>query len=299
MNVLVTGGTGFIGRSVVEQLVDSGHHVRVLVRPNSAHGFSHLPGTAERADGDILDADLERHLDDVDAVIHLVGIIREIPSRGVTFRSLHVEATANLIRAMKAAAVERVVHMSALGSERGASAYFETKLEAEQAIESSDLTWTVIKPSVVYGPDDEFINMLASQVSRLPMVPVLGDGRYELQPVHVRDVATGFAKALSMAETEGAVYEVGGPQKLSYNRILDEIAAALAREKIAKIHLPLAAMRPAVAVLQKLPFFPITTDQLDMLLMGNTCDERPYMSTFAIDPSSFAEGISEYLQPRR
>ena len=249
--------------------------------------------------GDILDSDLDRHLEGQDAVIHLVGIIRESPWRGVTFRTLHTRATSNLIRAMAAAAVERIVHMSALGSERGGSGYFESKLEAEKAVRNSNLTWTIIKPSVVYGPDDEFVNMLASQVRKLPVVPVIGDGTYELQPVHVHDVATGFVEALSKAETEGSIYEVGGPQKLSYNQILDEIALAVGKDKAAKIHIPLRVMRPSVALMQKLPFSPITMDQLRMLLMNNTCDQEPYMSTFEIDPLTFGEAISEYLRPRR
>jgi NADH dehydrogenase len=299
MNVFVTGGTGFIGRSVVEELVNAGHRARVLVRHDSAHGSSHLPKAVARVTGDILDSDLSRHLEGADAVIHLVGIIRELPARGVTFRALHVEATANLIQAMAATGVDRLVHMSALGSERGDSDYFSSKHEAEQAVRSSNLTWTIIKPSVVYGPDDEFINMLASQVRRLPVVPVIGDGTYELQPVHVRDVATGFVKALSIAETKARTYEVGGPQRLSYDQILDQVALAVGKNRAAKLHLPLCVMRPSIAVMQRLPFFPITLDQLKMLLMNNTCDERPYMSTFGIDPARFGEAISEYLQPRR
>jgi NADH dehydrogenase len=299
MNVMVTGGTGFIGRRIVEQLIHAGHRARVLVRPNSAHGSAHLPQAAERVNGDILDSDLEKHLEGVDAVLHLVGIIREFPSKGITFHALHTRATANLVRAMVAAGVERLVHMSALGSERGDSGYFESKLEAEEAVRNSDLAWTIMKPSVVYGPGDEFINMLAAQVRRLPVVPVIGDGSYELQPVHVRDVATGFVKALSLPETRGRTYEVGGPQKLSYDRILDEIAAAMGKGQATKIHLPLSVMRPSIEVMQNLPFFPITMDQLTMLLMNNTCDEKSYLSTFAIDPLIFGEAISKYLRPPR
>lgn len=297
MIVFVTGGTGFLGCEIVQALIEAGHDTRVLVRTNSTHGSSHLPKAAERVNGDILGPDLDKLILGADAVIHLVGIIREFPSRGITFQTLHIDATSNVIRAMETADVKRLIHMSALGSDRGDSSYFSSKLAAEKAVRDSSLIWTIIRPSVVYGPSDEFVNMLVSQVKTLPVVPVIGDGSYELQPVHVRDVAAGFVKALSMPETEGQTYEVGGPQKLSYNRILDELALAMGKDKAKKMHLPLAVMRPSIAVMEKFPFFPITQDQLKMLLMNNTCDEKPYMATFGIKPVAFFDGITDNIKP--
>ncbi|MBN1654849.1 MAG: complex I NDUFA9 subunit family protein [Deltaproteobacteria bacterium] len=296
MKVFVTGGTGFIGTEVVKSLVSAGHEVRVLVRRNGAHGSSHLPDAAIRVDGDIFDTDIDKHLEGVDAVVNLVGIIREIKDWGITFQKLHVDSTKNIIRAMTSTGVKRLIQLSALGSERGESDYFRTKLEAEKAVKNSSLVWTIIKPSVVYGLGDGFVNMLASQVRTLPVVPVIGDGNYELQPVHVKDVATGVVKALSMVETETKSYEVGGLQTFSYNRILDEIARALGKIKALKVHFPLVIMRPSIAMLERYSFFPITTDQLKMLLMSNTCDEKPYMTAFGIDPVKFRDGISEYVK---
>lgn len=292
MNVFVTGGTGFIGRWIIKELIQTDHRVRVLVRPNSAHGTSHLPDAIEQVNGDILDSNLDKHLKGTDAIIHLVGIIREFPANGITFQKLHVEATENVIRAMQKAGMKRLVHMSALGTDRGDSEYFRSKLTAEKTVQSSSLDWTIIRPSAVYGPGDEFIKMLSTQIKLLPMLPVIGDGKYRLQPVHVNDVAKGFVKSLSMPETVGKVYEVGGPQELSYDELLDEIGLSQGKNKIRKIHLPLTVMQPSISVLQNFSFFPITTDQLKMLLMSNTCDQKPYMTAFGIEPTNFAQGIS-------
>ena len=298
MKVFITGGTGFIGGEIISQLLAAGHEVRALVRVNMEKGIGRLPAEIEVARGDALDADLARHLVGVDAVIHLVGIIREFPGRGLTFTKLHLEATRNVIAAMQLAGVKRLVHMSALGAgPESRGGYFQSKWTAESAVKESGLAWTVIKPSVVFGPADEFVNMLATQVRRLPAVPVIGDGESLLQPISVHNVAAGFVKALTADAAIGQVYEAGGPERLSYNVLLDAIARALGKPSTRKVHLPLGLMRPMIATLQSLPFFPITIDQLDMLLMNNVCDPGPFFKAFAIEPIAFGEGIKEYVKP--
>jgi len=296
MRVFLTGGTGFVGSEILRQLLTAGHSVRVLVRPNSPAGSSSLPREAEPAPGNVLDSDLSKHLEGVDCVVHLVGIIRDNPKKGVTFQKLHVDATKNIIQAMQSAGLRRLVHMSALGSDAGETPYFTTKREAEHAVKESVLEWTVFKPSVIYGSGDEFVNMLAKQVKMMPLVPVIGDGEYLLQPVSVSVVAQSFVKACTMPGTIGKVYEVGGPQELSYNRLLDDIAEVLGKKKARKIHFPLGLMMPMIKIMENFPFFPITTAQLKMLLMNNVCDPRPFMETFEIEQPDFKEGISEYLK---
>jgi uncharacterized protein YbjT (DUF2867 family) len=297
MKVLVTGATGFVGGHVVKELIAAGHGVRALVRPDSARGSSHLPEKVELARADVLAPDLEKFLQGAQAVIHLVGIIRPVPSRGVTFERVHAEATQNVVRAMRAAKIKRLVHMSALGAGPGSgTGYFRTKWQAEQAVRGSALDWTIIKPSVIYGPGDEFINMLAKQVRLLPAVPVIGDGRYRLQPIFVKDVARGFVGALARPETTGKVFEAGGPAPMTYNELLDEIARALGRGKAVKLHFPLGLMTPVIRALQGLQSFPITMDQLNMLLMNNVCDPLPYFHAFNLESVPFSQGIRQYLQ---
>jgi uncharacterized protein YbjT (DUF2867 family) len=260
-----------------------------------AGGRGQFPAGVERAPGDALDPDLPRHLGGIDAVIHLVGIIREFPARNLTFERLHVAATENVLRAMTAAGVRRIVHMSALGAGPDATTgYFASKWRAETAVRESGLDWTVMKPSVVFGPGDEFVNMLAGQV-RLPLVPVIGDGRYRLQPVAAADVAAGFARTLAAPAAAGKTYEIGGPRQYTYNELLDAIGRAVGKARVRKVHVPLALMRPMVRALERFSFFPVTGDQLSMLLMSNVCDPTPFYSDLGIAPTGLEEGIGKYL----
>ena len=292
MRVFVTGGTGFVGSEVVRQLIAAGHTARCLVREGSEHKLPVCAGV-ESQPGDILDPpSLERGLAGCQGVIHLVGIIREFPGRGITFERLHQGATANLVAAATAAGVKRFLQMSANGARKDAtSAYHRTKWAAEQAVRTSTLDWTIFRPSLIFGPDGEFVAMLADLIRRLPIVPVIGDGRYRMSPVAVADVAAGFVRALDRPETAGQVYHCCGPADYSYDEILDLVGAALGQGKVRKLHQPLLLMKPAIALLEGIPRFPITTTQLTMLLEGNVCDPAPWAEAFAIQPQAFAEGI--------
>ena len=291
MKIFLTGGTGFVGGAVLRRLIADGHQVRALARPSARAAAVQFPAGVERAPGDVLDPDLEKHLDGIDAVIHLVGIIREVPARNVTFERLHMAATQNVVRAMHSAGVKRLIHMSALGAgPDAATGYFATKWRAETAVRESGLDWTVMKPSVVFGPGDEFINMLAGQV-RLPLVPVIGDGQYRLQPVAAADVAAGFVRALVTPAAVGKAYEIGGPRQYTYDELLDAVGRAVGKTSVRKLHVPLALMRPLVRALERFSFFPVTSDQLAMLLMSNVCDPGAFYHDFGIAPTGLEEGI--------
>src|SRR5260370_14912176 len=193
--VFITGARGFVGGGVVQALRADGHVVRCLVRRGSEPLLKGL-GAVERVEGDVL---IRRTLDvavaGCDAVIHLVGIIRERPALAETFERLHVDATLNVLAAASGAGVRRVLHMSALGTRPGARArYHQTKWRAEEAVRESGTAWTIFRPSVVFGRGDELISTLAGMIRRLPVVPVLGDGQYRLQPVAVEHVAAGFTR---------------------------------------------------------------------------------------------------------
>ena len=210
--VLVTGGTGFVGRSVVAALLRRGHQVRCLVRSGSAHRLADQPG-ATAVPGDVTDpGSLPAALAGSEVLVHLVGIIRERPGHGVTFDRLHTDATRNVAAAARGSDIRRVIHMSALGTQSEArSRYHQTKWAAEQALRESGLDWTIFRPSVIFGPGDGFVSLLARLVRWFPVVPVIGDGRNRFQPVAVGDVAESFARAVERPRTAGAVFEVGGP----------------------------------------------------------------------------------------
>lgn len=295
MKVFVTGGTGFVGNYVVETLLEEGYKVRVLVRPGSEKRLRAAP-KVEVVYGDILERNLGHKMRDCDAVIHLVGIIREFPEEGITFRALHYEATVNALEAAKAASIKRFIHMSALGASlEGRTAYFQTKAQAEAAVRESGLTYTVFKPSVIYGPYDHFTTMFARLIRWSPAIFVIGSGLYRLQPVHVKTVAKGFTLALGLPNTQNKTYEVGGPEPLEYNKILDIIAKTLGKRWLWKIHLPVTLTMFITKIFQGLAFYPLTTEMITMLLEESVISDDSFYEAFPIEPIKFEQGI-DYLK---
>jgi len=290
--VFVTGGTGFVGKAVIHALQAHGFTVRCLVRPGSEADLKGFEGI-ERVPGDVLiPKGLEASMEGCDALIHLVGIIRERPGRGVTFERLHSVATANMVKAAEAAEVPRFIHMSTLGTRANArSRYHQTKWEAEETVRASRLQWTVFRPSIIYGVGDGFVSVLARMIKWLPAAPVIGDGKYRLQPVPVGQVAEGFARALAYLESKDHIYEAGGPRSYTFTEILDLIGAALGKSKVRKVYQPIGLMRPLVRLLEPLPLFPLTSDQLLMLQEDNVCDPAPFFQTFELTPVEFPIGL--------
>src|SRR5438876_4957336 len=293
--VFVTGGTGFVGRAVIQALRAEGHTVRCLVRRGAERDRQGL-GAVERIEGDVLvRKGLDADSSGCDAVMHLVGIIREQPALNATFERVHVHGTTNVLDAAVEAGVRRYVHMSALGTRPGArSRYHRTKWAAEEAVRASGLAWTIFRPSVIYGPGDGFLSLLARMVRRLPVVPVIGDGRQRLQPVPVEHVAAGFARAVSVETSVKQTYAVTGPDAVSMVELLTMIGAILHRRvRIARI--PLGLMRPMARVLHRTPSFPVTPDQLLMLEEDNTGDAAPFYTTFGLTPLPLAQGLRQVL----
>jgi len=293
MKVFLSGGTGFVGSHLRKALLDKGHQIRLLVHKS---GGSFGQGV-EPVEGDI--TILETFADAVrgcDATINMVGIIREFPGRGITYGKLHLEATRNVTDAAEAAGVKRHLQMSALGTRADAtSAYHRSKFRGEECVRASGLDWTIFRPSIIFGEKDAFVNKLAGFIRNFPAVPVIGDGAYRLQPISVIDVARCFVMALEMPETSGKTYELCGPDRFTYNDLLDTIGRVLGRPMVAKVTAPLALMKAIVPVFQRFSFFPITMDQILMLVEENICDGT-WRGTFRFEPERFADGIVRYLR---
>jgi uncharacterized protein YbjT (DUF2867 family) len=293
MRVFLAGGTGFVGGHLRCALLEQGHELRLLTHRRSVcaePGIEHVEGDITRAET------YDSALQGCDAVVNLVGIIREFPDRGVTFDRLHVDATRALLGAAREAGVLRYLQMSALGARPGAtSRYHCTKYLAEEAVRESGLKWTIFRPSVIFGPKDDFINKLAFFVQKLPVVPVIGDGSYRLQPIDGGDVARCFTMSLEMEETVGQTYALCGRDRVTYLELIDTIGSALGKRSVRKVRLPLSFLQTVTSLLQCLPLFPITMDQITMLTEESICGEE-WRETFRFEPVGLEEGIHVYLK---
>jgi len=292
MKIFLAGGTGFVGGHVRHALLEKGHEILLLTHRRAME----IENGIMNVKGDVSHPEIYGEaMRGCDAVINLVGIIREFPDRQVTFTRLHREATRNLVDSAQKAGVKRFVQMSALGARPDAvSGYHKSKFQAEEYIRASKLDHTIFRPSIIFGPKDEFVNKLAEFIRNYPAVPVIGSGTYRLQPVAADDVARCFAMALEMPETIGNTYELCGPDQPSYNEMLDIIGKALGKSSVTKLKSPLALMKLATWFLQGFSFFPVTMDQIRMLLEENICSSG-WPETFRFEPIRFSEGIRSYL----
>lgn len=293
MRIFVGGGSGFVGGHMCRELRARGHQVRLLVH---RRGVLQEAGI-EQVEGDV--AELGTFVQAVagcEAVINLVGIIREFPDKGVTFDRLHVAATGNMVRAATQHGIGRYLQMSALGARPNAtSRYHQTKYQAEELVRAAGLDYTIFRPSVIFGPKDAFVNMLAGYIRNFSAVPVIGNGSYRLQPIAAADVARCFALALELPATIGQSYTLCGADRLTYNELIDAIGRVLGKSFVLKLRNPLALMKLVTPLLQGFSFFPLTMDQLTMLVEESICDGS-WQETFAFKPTPFEQGIAAYLR---
>jgi NADH dehydrogenase len=295
MKVLITGGTGYVGSTLRRYVRDEGHEVRLLVRSGSENKID-SPALYEVTRGDIFNTNAcLKACDGCDAVIHLVGIIREYPSRGITFDQCHRVATLNIVEAARRTGVERFIHMSALGTRPNAvSTYHKTKFAAEELVRSSPLRWTVFRPAWILGAGDHGTRQIRDLL-RKPIVPLINGGKMLLQPVALDDVCTVMSKALRMPETQGKTYEVGGPNRLTFKDLLQRIAGELGIRR-RTLSVPASLVKPVISILEGLPSFPLTRDQLLMLSEDNVCEIDAYVKAFRIEPKPFNEILPTLLR---
>jgi NADH dehydrogenase len=282
--VLLTGARGFVGREVQRQLLARGCEVVAVSRNLRAEGI--LPGVIQVA-GDVAASGWQRWCEGCSAAIHLVGIIREVRRAGATFDHAHRAATERVVQACRDLGIHRLVHMSALGARKDAATpYHASKWQAEQLVRASGLSWTIFRPSLIFGPGDGTSTVIAPTMRRLPLFPVFGDGNYLVQPIAVEEVAHCLVAALDLNGTVGETYALGGPEALTFDELLRRTAAALGIRRVL-VHIPLGLAKFAISLGQHLPGAPITRDQLTMLLEGSTCDTSASSVAFGVPVKTY------------
>ena len=305
MNVALFGGTGFVGTYLIEELLNNNHTPVLLVREGSENKVTRAKDCIINI-GDVSDnKTIEDTIRDVDAIIYNIGLIRQFPRKGITFENIHFEGAKLCIDTASKIGVKRFILMSANGVKYEGTKYQSTKFLADQYLKNSTLDWTIFRPSLIFGNPKgkiEFCTQLRDDMLGLPIpAPLFFDGininnagKFSMSPIHISDVAQFFIKCLDMKETYGKIYNLGGPKNYNWIEIIDSISKASAKDKW-KIPAPVEPIKLAAMLLDWLPLFPITKDQLTMLLEGNTCDSSVAFDEFDIEPTEFSAENLSYL----
>jgi uncharacterized protein YbjT (DUF2867 family) len=293
VKVAVLGGTGFVGSHIVKRLADDSHEVRVVTHRRQP---TVRVSRVEYVEGAITNEEsLVAAFSGCQAVVHAVGIIVE--SGTSTHDNIVVQGTANVVAACRKAGVPLLVFISALGtSQNSGSRYHKAKFAAEQTIIGAGIPYVIFRPSVIYGREDKFINMLASMIRYLPIVPVVGDGKYLLQPIFVDDLASMVSTSISLPSSHNRTYNAAGPESYTFRELLALIKKTIGKRR-ANMYLPVSAMRVIAGIAERLMSKPpITRDQLLMLNEGNSGDIVETVRTLGVHPRKLADVLPTYLR---
>ena len=299
MTILITGAAGYLGNQTAKRLVALGRPVRALVR-TPAKAKLRLGQIADHIDivpGDVTaPATLAPAMRDVSAVIHYVAIAME--KGGQTYESVNYQGAVNVLRAAEAAGVQRFINMSQNGARADLPYRFlASKGRAQEFVAASNMQWTALRPSAIFGPQDEFFNTFARLLKLTPLVfPLIGGGKAEFQPVSVHDVVEAVIRCLDDDSTIGAELTLGGPEVLSLAEIERRIIDALGTRRIL-LPLPVSLLRPVVRLMQAvLPGSPVSTSLLDLLEVPNTVADNALVNHFGMKPIPFSGEHIAYLR---
>lgn len=299
MTVLVTGAAGFLGNQIVKKLVSAGRPVRALARrPDKAQlRLGDVAAQIELAQGDVTKPDsLSPHMEGVDAVIHLVAIAME--KGGQTYEAVNYQGTVNVLNAAQAAGVKRFINMSQNGA-RGDLPYrfLASKGRAQEFVAASSMQWTALRPSAIFGPQDEFFNTFARLLKLTPLVfPLIGGGKAQFQPVSAHDVVEATVRCLDDDSSIGKELALGGPEVLTLGDIERRVMGVLNTSRLL-IPVPVALLRPAVQVMQALlPGSPVSASLLELLAVPNTVPDNALETHFGLQPRPFAGEHIAYLK---
>ena len=304
MRVAVIGGTGFVGEYIVDALIEAGHKASLLVRPGSESKVSRADDCRLIA-GSLSDqTSIKEAVAGCDAAIYNVGILRENRDQGITFEAMQYGGVVSVVKSATDAGVKRFLLMSANGIHVPGTPYQETKFRAEQHVEQSGLAYTIFRPSVIFGDPRgkmEIATQLYQDMIRIP-IPAVGfhtglkpsTGAIMMSPVWVKDVADAFVRSLDYSSTVGKGYALGGPQEMSWTEVLECIARTVSKKKLI-LPMPIALMKVGATLLDWIPAFPITRDQLTMLAEGNTAPDQHLRALIDRDPLPFTPKTLSYL----
>jgi uncharacterized protein YbjT (DUF2867 family) len=300
--VTVFGGSGFVGRYVVQALARRGHRIRVAVRRPDLAG--HLQPLGMVGQIKAIQANLryrwsvDRAVEGVDAVVNLVGILAE--SGRQTFDAVQAFGPRAIGEAARAQGIARVVHVSAIGADQPSTVgYMRSKAEGEAGIRETVPEAVIVRPSIVFGPEDSFFNRFAAMARLSPALPLIGGGKTRFQPVFAGDVGEAIARAVDGGAEPGAIYELGGPETLTFRQCMERMLKVTKRKRLL-LPLPWFAARIMGRVGEYMPGKPITLDQVRMLMFDNVVSadaerERRTLEGLGIEPTALEVVLPTYL----
>lgn len=298
MTILVTGAAGYVGNNTVKRLVKMGKPVRAMVR-NTEKAKMRLADVLDKielVEGDVTDRDsLAPAMKDVGTVIHLVAIALE--KGGQTYEEINYQGTINVVDAAEAAGVTRFINMSQNGADSSLPYRFlKSKGRAQEYVAEYATNWTALRPSAIFGPQDEFFNSIARLVKLTPIVfPLIGGGKAEFQPVSVFDVVEAIVRSVDDDSTIGKELGLGGPEVLTLGEIERRIIKAMGTSRFL-VSAPVGLLRPPVFIMERvLPGSPVSSSLLDLLAVPNTVPENALVDHFGMEPIPFSGAHIEYL----
>lgn len=308
--ITVFGASGFIGRYVVRALAKAGYRVRAATRrPHLAHELRPMGvvGQIQLIQANLRDPDsIARAVDGADGVINLVGVLYEDGRQN--FESLQARGAGLVAQAARDAGIENLIHISAIGADADSdSKYARTKALGERAVREAIPGATILRPSIVFGAEDEFFNKFADMARFVPALPLIGGGRTKFQPVWSGDVAAAAVAALKDERTRGRTYELGGPGVYTFKELMEFILATIRRKRLL-VPLPFLAasgMGALGEISGKLPFVQpfLTRDQVTLLkvdnVVGASGEDVGTLADFAIEPETIEALVPSYLMRYR
>lgn len=299
MTVVVTGAAGFVGNNTIKLLLERGYSVRAMVRnvDKAKMRLGKFGDQVEIVQGTVEDREgLKRIMKDATAVVHTVAISME--RGGQTYDEVNYQGTINVVDAAEHAGVKRFINISQNGADSKLPYRFlASKGKAQEYVASSKLHWTALRPSAIFGPQDEFFNTFARLVRLTPIVfPLIGGGKASFQPVSIYDVAEATVRSLEDDSTIGKELVLGGPEVLTLGEIEKRVIETLGTRRL-MVPAPVGLLRPAVIVMQALlPGSPVSTGLLDLLAVPNTTPHNDLVETFGMKPIPFSGQHIQYLR---
>jgi NADH dehydrogenase len=298
MNIVVAGGTGLLGREITSALLDAGHQVTVASRANPEK--DPLDPRARWVRGDVMETDsLGEALAGSDVVVDAVQFPNspiENPKKGLTFERIDLGGTKNLVDAAKAAGVGHFIGLSGVGAaEHAEYPWLRYKWQEEQHIIASGLTYTIFRPSWIYGERDVALNRFLGFAKFLPFIPVVGNGKTLVNPLFVGDLGVHVAAAVGNEAAKDRTFEMGGPTVMTMDEVI-RVTLKVAGKRRFLLHNPKAIMKLVAGVIKFAPGRPLTPDAVDFITMDGVADTSALTETFGLPLTPLEQGVATYLR---